>query len=100
MIQFNKIINILGWIICNLGVIYFLIRMIYFSAKTSLHVEIKEIIAFKYFLPIHITEEDGEKEKRMKKILNIMLKSFYILLGTMLFIAMIKVFYAEMQKIR
>ena len=64
MIQFDKIINIAGWIICNLGVIYFLIRIIYFSAKTSLHVEIKEIIAFKYFLPIHLTEEDGEMEKK------------------------------------
>ena len=61
MMQFDKIINIAGWIICNLGVIYFLIRVIYFSTKTSLYVEIKETIAFKYFLPIHITEEDGEK---------------------------------------
>ena len=100
MIQFDKIINIAGWIICNLGVIYFLIRVIYFSAKTSLHVEIKKIIAFKYFLPIRIKKEDGEKEKRMKKLLNIMLRVFYILLGAILFIAMIKVLYGEMQKIR
>lgn len=100
MIQFDKIINIAGWIICNLGVIYFLIRIIYFSTKTSLYIEIKEIIAFKYFLPIRIKKEDGEKEKRMKKLLNIMLRLFYILLGTMLFIVMIKVLCGEMQKTR
>ncbi|TAL67816.1 MAG: hypothetical protein EPN88_07330 [Bacteroidetes bacterium] len=92
----NRIIDIIGWITCNLGVAYFLIRMIYLSTKTSFSGEIKAITTFQYFSPFLIVEEDEIVVKRIKKLLNTMLKIFYIMIVILMLVAMIKIVIGQM----
>ncbi len=75
----EKIIEYAGWFGCNLGVLYFLIRFFYFSRRKSFESEIKNIISFKYFLLIKKTDLNEKKENKVRIILNIMLKAFYLL---------------------
>lgn len=85
----EKIIEYTSWIACNLGVLYFLVRLIYFGRRKSFESEVNKIITFKYFLLIKAADVNEKKENKVRILLNIMLRVFYLLFILILVLAFI-----------
>jgi len=75
----EKIIEYIGIINCILGVLYFVIRFFYFGTRKSFESEIKKITKYEYFLLIKKADVNSENERRVRVVVNIMLRVFYLI---------------------
>jgi len=63
----------------SLGVLYFVMRFVYFSVRGNIEFEIKNITSFQYFLPLKRENVNSGQEWTVSVLLNVLLSVFYIL---------------------
>jgi hypothetical protein len=73
----EKIIEYIGTFSTALGVLYFIIRFFYYGKRESFESEISKITKLQYFLLIKKT--DDESESNIRVVLNLMLRTFYLM---------------------
>ena len=71
------VIEFIGIIGCLIGIVYFLLRFIYYGINKSFKLELTKVVKYKYLLLIPKGEEENERERLVRIFANILLRFLY-----------------------